>query len=975
VQLLARNLGSFRSNGDEKDRNKPSIRSNAVRYLLANLKYQAEGEKTDILKQWPVFRTLFAHLGVDPPGLAAEVLNVLKDHVVADSLIPRKIKTNIFRNDTMGDLRSLCDVQQSRSGLPANVRPLKETAYDFLLLVCTNSSAGVCYPCTGFYPPDTLRIDQRDQGVPANDEVGVESTTCDDSLIPSTHVDLGLDDIEWYHQYHNGVPVHNTILAAFVQTLRPYSSNIDRDLILAILRASPELVADYFFKKTAFTFASKLTATWFGYASFLFEVVRLPLPNHFGAHDGYADVPPPTSLLIECMLPMPLTQNILTKCLWESPGIIGFFAIRILVLSLQKLRTCLQLFREAGQERVSGLWEEAADRLITEFSSRIPNAQDVVSAAQKAREDQPMQRDAVLKLLSLYHEVLPEDVANEKFDVSGPLLGVLEILEKKTVDDDEEYAELRGLHVLMVGHLVQIAKAKEGLPWFKRPASLAFSPFVTLLRLVPTDAASSTGLRVLLAGIVEEHEILQSETKSSGFDGLLASLYSASESERLPNGLFEFLDECITRLTSRRIKYLDDLDAMMTSSMASTASSHGPRSLLVMVLLEQLPFAFKKQADSAPAIVIFIARLLAILLHVGEDRQYLSAVHRAVATTLGERDVRNLLQDPAVVDVSQHIAFIAKTETYAREGTNAITLAEGAGPTKFVTVIEAQKPADESENHPELTRWSKKDVADVIDDGDLDALIICLSSQHHSIRVQALSNLTRFATNLKDSKYEEKGQIWLLLSELVETASPLVNASLRVPYTPTSFAASALDILKDPSHTMYTKVNNFLTRLPSWTIEKMPSYWCDKVLLQPPSEPEHDGRRQEAVWLLAWLHDALNTEQDMEIFRQSGVWERILGLYTHPFASQGNKGKHMRESIMQLVIRAIWCNGSMTLVTRCGILEWLKMRIALKDAEEGLVRNILRKLWETCDNAKVTEWGRGGVVKYMEDVLRTQIAP
>ncbi|KAK3076640.1 hypothetical protein LTS18_012460, partial [Coniosporium uncinatum] len=215
--------------------------------------------------------------------------------------------------------------------------------------------------------------------------------------------------MDWYNQYHNGVPVHNTILAAFAQSLRPYSSNIDRDLILAIFRASPELVADYFFKKTAFTFAPKLTATWIGYASFLFEAVKLPLPEFFGANDGYADVPPPASLLVESMLPMPLTQNILSKCLWESPGIVGFFAIRILVLALQKLKTCLRMFREAGQERASGLWEEAADRLVTEFCSRIPKAQDVVSAAQKARQNQPMQREAVLKLLSLYHEVLPED--------------------------------------------------------------------------------------------------------------------------------------------------------------------------------------------------------------------------------------------------------------------------------------------------------------------------------------------------------------------------------------------------------------------------------------------------------------------------------------------------------------------------------------------------------------------------------------
>ncbi|KAK3067968.1 hypothetical protein LTS18_000867, partial [Coniosporium uncinatum] len=215
----------------------------------------------------------------------------------------------------------------------------------------------------------------------------------------------------------------------------------------------------------------------------------------------------------------------------------------------------------------------------------------------------------------------------------------------------------------------------------------------------------------------------------------------------------------------------------MTGLTDSTAYSQGPRSLLLMVLLEQLPFALKKQVQSAPTIVSWISRLLAVLLQLGEDQQYLNAVYQALGATLGEGNIRSLLQNPSQVDVSQHIALIAKTETLGLESTNGIAPTEGAASIDFTAVVEAQKPAEESENHPELTRWSKKAVSNVIDDGDLDALIMCLSSHHHSIRVQALSNLTKFAADLKDSNYEEKNQIWLLLSELAETASPHVAAS------------------------------------------------------------------------------------------------------------------------------------------------------------------------------------------------------
>lgn len=60
-------------------------------------------------------------------------------------------------------------------------------------------------------------------------------------------------------------------------------------------------------------------------------------------------------------------------------------------------------------------------------------------------------------------------------------------------------------------------------------------------------------------------------------------------------------------------------------------------------------------------------------------------------------------------------------------------------------------------------------------------------------------------------------------------------------------------------HKLYGKVNRFLQKAPSWEVEKIPSYWIDKILLH---EPElDDGYFEEIAWLLDLLTKGLRTER------------------------------------------------------------------------------------------------------------------
>ena len=96
----------------------------------------------------------------------------------------------------------------------------------------------------------------------------------------------------------------------------------------------------------------------------------------------------------------------------------------------------------------------------------------------------------------------------------------------------------------------------------------------------------------------------------------------------------------------------------------------------------------------------------------------------------------------------------------------------------------------------------------------------------------------------------------MLAGELAETARAVI-ADGPLPYFPGTLAARLLLVQVDPLHFMYVKVNKFLNKGPQWIVKKLPSYWVEKILLNPPTEDE--AHYQEVAWLLDILVDGLRT--------------------------------------------------------------------------------------------------------------------
>lgn len=443
-KILARNISMWKEfKGDiEAERRKPSIRTNTVRYLLAHLVHQDELAKTEILSNVNVARAVFDHLHADPPFIIAEILSVMRDHVFMDKTIMRNTKSRILTGRTLQHIANLYRYETAEGTVPEGQKTPDVLAHEFLCLICTSPAYGVMLPSYGYY-------------LPANEDDESDAIMEDADLGNSVTVDPSEGAAEEGR-------VRNVILGEFVQSLRPYANILQQDLVVEIFKACPELVAPYFRQKEAFNFDPKLTSTWIGYSSFLYQTIELPVPQQLSGK-RYREYPPAVTVVIQGILPQPLTQQVMVRCLNHSSDLINLFAVRVLVVAFQKLGDVLNEFNAAAASKGSSQWEQASKRLLAEFSQRCPPMKTVILAFKRPAFHKDMMREAITRLLRLYFEVTPQVALEEKFDVSVPLCNALILAGKST-----EAPEDKAFRVIELEHWLQIARQSSSVGWWQK---------------------------------------------------------------------------------------------------------------------------------------------------------------------------------------------------------------------------------------------------------------------------------------------------------------------------------------------------------------------------------------------------------------------------------------------------------------------------------------------------------------------------
>lgn len=934
---FARNLEVKNStDSGPEDPAKPSVRTNAIKLLLVCLKFLPSESKKELLMLKEVVSHMTFLLKDDPAYLILDMLQVLKKHFLMDDKIAREVKFRTFGTKTLDRIAGLYHYRHDEEveGRPT----VKDTVHDFLQYVCTTPVAGILYTGTGLYPKDLEDDDAHD--VKDSDE-------------------FALEKVGWMDRYSDEIPVANFVLDEFIQKMRPWSSLRHSELLISIFKAAPELLASYYLANSSFSFEPKLSMTWIGYAAFIFNTVQLPIPRHFGNRTGYRRIPPPTVVLLGNILPIPIKQKDLIRCLSHDSDLISFFAIRVLVLALQKLKEALRLHQEAAAASSSkSVWDAAARKLLDEFCQRIPDMKEVTKCYKAIPQDSILQREAASRLLLLYYEVIPQMALMANYDVSSSLTEALSRLENKREDPQEQ-----ALCLVELENLLAIAGYSPGMRWFSKTEGLAASPFVALLRVYSDTSReqSPARLKEVLEFVATQNQVVQSATG-------LGLLFCAPQELRKRNLelIWKFLDNCVNRCASSPLKYMDLMEDIVEAGVSGKAGTHSKRaaSLVLVTMAEQASYAAKDApAEDVETLVKGLSAFLGFAKQAGEDGRILDLLAGRMNEVLGpfkpssKVKPRSKSKSAASTQNSSSAAdAVANDELGADEA--SVMSPDRAKNLDDVNLRSAfQVPFELEESNAALLRWVSKPVDDLVDGEYIPALMRLLLSEHASIRQEALTNLLKMAAKIKESSYEEKGQLWLLILELAESSRGLV-AKGPVASPLVAFAIHSLEVLKNPLHCLYPKVNAYLTRSPVWPAYKVPL--AHDIFHGEPSLD--DKYYTEISWLLSYLLDALRSPADVSVFHHKKWFEKVLAVANNPYFRT-----NLRTRVLRIVYRATEIEGgSTTLATRFGAMSWLEAQeMAQKrqgnEDEAGLIKVLRRRVWETCDQGRVGKWSKGGI--------------
>lgn len=933
---LARNMG-IRYLGDGlEDVKRPSSRTNAIRFFLSALKFLHVEAMVELLSQKELPLALTKSLKDDPPYLLVEIVDTLRNHVLKDEKLPGQIKAKLLNSMTLSRFASLYHYPHDKTRESGKVS-VEDSVHALLRTACTSSTAGILRQQSGYYPrhvePDAIPLPS------AEDEI-----------------EPGLETITWTNKFRDDIPVRNAILADFVKSLRPHSSLKQSELLLAIFEVAPELVARYFIDKQAFTFDPKLSATWIGYSAFLYNTIQQPIPKYFGHKEGYARAPPPTSIIVDNILPLPMNQKVLIKCLGQKSDLIPFITVRLLVMAMQKLQTALRFHREAARSQMKSIWDESSRKLIDEFCQRAPGIKEVISCYRAMEDEDLLQREATSRLLRSYYEVIPQVALMAKFDVSPLLITAI-----KKLDESDESPQDRALRLVELENLLAIAEYSPGMRWFTKAQGLSVSPFIALLKVL-VDAPSGVflnGIKNTLTAVAKEHQLVQSEGAKPipVVDALLLTKQSTRMSSY--EALWTLLDSSTSRCATAPIKYLEKNEDFNNSDNDQTQGSPTRTSPLTLAIIEQLPFAINPASEEDLSILAhFASNYLASQRTDDQEDVAFDQVSAMIDSAFSEKPtglklLRKLVKKSSVSRKLQSWgADFAAGKEQQNGDARSEQLEQTMSQEELAELLVSTSPLPT--NNSALSKWANKEPDELVEEGYAATVVSLLASEHTSIRKEALIGLSKMAAKINESSYEEKEQIWLLLSEVVESCKPQVDMG-PIPNTIVAFVRHALTVLKDPLHCLYGKINTFLLKSPLWRLDRLPL--VHDILREGPELD--DTYYSELSWLFSCLLDGLQAEPDMAMYHNTRLFERLLSLTSNSYMRQ-----NLRAQVLRIIYRATCIQGgSTTLVTRFGIISWLETQAAVQQTGTGadVYKALARRIWETADQERVQEWSKHGI--------------
>ena len=422
------------SDGKFHKRHSPaSIRSSAVRYALANMRHQSVPAKEDLISIPKLVISIFKDIADDPPPIVAEILTTTSE-ILSNNAISIKTKDLLFTEETTTSIASL---YRYRLGRLEDHSKARELCHSLLMRFCTSLTRDSSSLSGGHsYKPEATEDDA--------------SLALQDSLSWNTVIG---EDTKPAH-------IRHPVLLALLHSLKPYSDLKQRDLVLEIFKVVPELVAHYFISRKNLSLEPQLSAEWLGNASFVLSVLQLPTSPL--ATTGGTSVPqaPHISILMQTILPQPVTRATLSKCLDHEQPFVKFLASNLMIAALQKLsKTAMTLCSQSKGADSS----EMMDQIISAAADRLPSMQHLVAAFRRCSEENKMLKQSLVNLISLYHLIVPRLALEAGSDFS---VTIAKFVEKEPVDSP-------GLEfqALEFESYMRIAYCSSEMRWWNKPGT------------------------------------------------------------------------------------------------------------------------------------------------------------------------------------------------------------------------------------------------------------------------------------------------------------------------------------------------------------------------------------------------------------------------------------------------------------------------------------------------------------------------
>ncbi|OCF73524.1 hypothetical protein I204_05367 [Kwoniella mangroviensis CBS 8886] len=678
VRGLGKQMGMRRRNkegmvgyGESDPLDKPDIRHLILRTvlpLLSTSTFQAHART--------ILPPLYSGLSADPPITVYRVLTALWNAISGPSIgLNRRTSLVLFHEKSLEHLWQLLSRQDVESSTGKTVSEIVEA---FLEGITTVPGQGICFADEGWYPRRTT--DGNANANEGNNGTAVNGTNDDR-----------------HDSWKRGL--HNRILGNVVRKVG--NKAVDDDGVVGnwmtkVFEACPELIAGYW-AHSALAVDPRLNARWVGTMAYIGRIISLPTPaldtfrqpvsaDADPSTAPFRSHPPATSVIIESILPAPLTKNHIMKGLQHTNGLVQHVTAITLARGLQKLSVVQGLFSQIEKmiedepsTSEENSWRRGRRELEMEARKRIPELSIIIAFAQKAATMAPpepeteaelalasksaMLTEIALRIFGLCNKTMPSMASEVKFDVGRLLVSASsasaerrarrEAREGSVISDSGSVAsvgtmgtagmgggfgqsrgDVEGFEALSQLHVLQLLGEVRDWNWMNKAAGSQYTYLYHILLLYLSTRQSVTQLKtvsllqhLLIPTLLYDHD--PSEL-SIWLDALPRASDSASGPMLLAQQihLLSFLDDCFRRAIKTPYRYIEDAFAVVPDHFEYTRPTEMVSPVL-MTIVEQLNAKILGQlisTEAAGVVLVYIRRIVLGLVGKQKDLQFLLAI-------------------------------------------------------------------------------------------------------------------------------------------------------------------------------------------------------------------------------------------------------------------------------------------------------------------------------------------------------------